>query len=78
MAAAAVENTGDFAHDSSLLFNKLNAVKASSETLEPIGALPVVAREQGQCFAAAYVQACQPVIGTVQPDQRRTAAHIQA
>lgn len=42
MAAAAVENTGNFSEDCFRLFNKLNAVKASSETLEPLGALPIV------------------------------------
>lgn len=45
MAAAAVEYTGNFAEDSFRLFNKLNAIKSSSETLEPTGALPIVERE---------------------------------
>lgn len=45
MASAAVEYTGNFADDSFRLFNKLNAIKSSSETLEPMGALPIVERE---------------------------------
>lgn len=45
MAAAAIEYTGNFADDSFRLFNKLNAIKSSSETLEPMGALPIVERE---------------------------------
>ncbi len=45
IAAAAVERSDSMAADLSELYKKLNAAKASSETLEPMGCLPICIRE---------------------------------
>lgn len=54
LAAAAVEKTDVMGHDIFELYRRLNAVKASSETLEPLGCLPVCMIEDGTG---------QPVVG---------------
>ena len=46
VAAAAVERTDDLDQDLSRMYRKLDAVKASSETLAPAGTLPVCMRER--------------------------------
>ncbi len=46
LTAAAVGKTENFGEDVSRLYQKLNAIKASSDTLEPIGTLPVAIRER--------------------------------
>lgn len=45
LTAVAVERTDVMGHDIFELYRKLNAVKASSETLEPLGCLPVCKHE---------------------------------
>ena len=54
LAAAAVEKTDDLGHDIFELYKKLNNVKASAIISDPLGALPVVIREE---------RTSQPVIG---------------
>ncbi len=46
IAAAAVERTDSMATDITEMYKKLNAAKASSETLEPMGCLPICIREE--------------------------------
>ena len=46
LAAAAVDKTDNLDQDLSRLYRKLDAVKASSETLSPMGTLPVCIREK--------------------------------
>ncbi|MBR0382988.1 MAG: hypothetical protein IJH71_11205 [Eubacterium sp.] len=45
VSAAAVEKTDYFGNDIFNLYRKLNAAKAASDTLEPLGTLPVCIRE---------------------------------
>ena len=54
LAAAAVEKTEDMGHDIFELYKKLNNVKVSAVISDPLGALPVVLREE---------RTGQPVIG---------------
>lgn len=46
LCAAAVEKTDNLGNDISSLYRKLNAAKAASDTLEPMGTLPVCIRER--------------------------------
>ena len=46
LTAAAVEKTADFGKDIFNLYRKLNMAKAASDTLEPMGTLPVCIREK--------------------------------
>ena len=46
LAASIVEKTGNFGSDIFNLYRNLNAIKASSDSFEPLGALPVVDREK--------------------------------
>ncbi len=70
LAAAAVEKTDDLGHDIFELYKKLNNVKASAIISDPLGALPVVIREE---------RTGQPVIGRdeVMGDYISTASLIR-
>ena len=46
LAAAAVEKTEDFGYDIFALYKKLNGIKTSAVISNPLGALPVVLREE--------------------------------
>ena len=46
MMAAVVEKTNDMGNDVSRLYQKLDQIKATAYTLEPMGALPVTMREE--------------------------------
>lgn len=45
VSAAAVEKTDNFGNDIFNMYRKLNAAKAASDTLEPMGTLPICIRE---------------------------------